>query len=129
MHDLWHEDAPGSKHAQEHWARVRDEVVEQLIRALPQKGLQARALCVDALLSFGGQLSPEQAARVAREVPAVLPVLPAARLDELLRYRFVPIEKLPLAEPLGKVLGRADLTPDVRQIALKRWLSISPKSA
>lgn len=63
---LWHEDAPGSKHAQEHWARVRDEVVEQLIRALPQKGLQARALCVDALLSFGGQLSPEQAARGAR---------------------------------------------------------------
>lgn len=41
----------------------------------------------------------------------------------------MPIEKLPLAEPLGKVLGRADLTPDVRQIALKRWLSISPADA
>lgn len=123
-------DGGKKKASHEDRARIRHAILERLVAALPKKTLKARGVCVDALLMLGsGMLEPDWVTRINAEVPAVLPGLSLESLDGLLRYRFRPLAKLPLAAPLQQVLSRSDLTPEVRQIALLRLLQVAPVEA
>ena len=103
-------------------SQKREEYAARLVKALPSKQPDARAVSFETLLNFNGQkMDPALAELLVNDFPR----LSTARQRELLEYRWKYIRTPRLLEPLLDIWNTAD-DPQLRDAAVRRIYQLSP---